>query len=115
MCIRDRTHSRHNSNRELIGQGFGNVASAVIGGIPGAGTMGATLVNMSSGAVSRLSGVFEGVLALVAFLVLGALISWVPVAALAAILIVVGVRMIDRHSFQFLKQRSTMLDFARCV
>jgi SulP family sulfate permease len=112
MVLDALTHSRHNSNRELIGQGFGNVASAVIGGIPGAGQMGATLVNMSSGAVSRLSGVFEGVLALVAFLVLGALISWVPVAALAAILIVIGVRMIDRHSFQFLKQRSTMLDFA---
>jgi len=106
------TRSRHHSNRELIGQGFGNVASAVIGGIPGAGTMGATLVNISSGAVSRFSGVFEGVLALAAFLVLGAMISWVPVAALAAILIVIGVRMIDRHSFQFLKQRSTILDFA---
>ncbi len=106
------TRSRHKSNRELIGQGLGNVASAVIGGIPGAGTMGATLVNISSGAVSRYSGVFEGVLALIAFLVLGALISWVPVAALAAILMVIGVRMIDRHSFQFLKQRSTILDFA---
>ncbi len=105
------TRSRHNSNRELIGQGLGNVASAVIGGIPGAGTMGATLVNISSGARNRLSGVMEGVLSLVAFLVLGALISWVPVAALAAILIVIGVRMIDRHSFQFLRQRSTILDF----
>ncbi len=112
MVLDALTHSRHNSNRELIAQGIGNVSSAVIGGIPGAGQMGATLVNISSGAVSRLSGVFEGVLALVAFLVLGALISWVPVAALAAILIVVGVRMIDRHSFQFLKQRSTILDFA---
>ena len=69
------TRSRHNSNRELIGQGLGNVASAVIGGIPGAGTMGATLVNISSGGQSRLSGVMEGALALVAFLVLGALIS----------------------------------------
>ncbi len=105
------THSRHNSNRELIGQGLGNIASAFIGGMPGAGTMGATLVNMSSGARTRYSGFIEGVLSLVAFLLLGALISWVPVAALAAILIVVGVRMIDRHSFQFLKQRSTILDF----
>ena len=105
------THSRHDSNRELIGQGLGNVASAVIGGMPGAGQMGATLVNMSSGGVSRLSGVIEGALALAAFLLLGSLISWVPVAALAAILIVVGVRMIDRHSFQFLRQRSTILDF----
>jgi SulP family sulfate permease len=105
------TRSRHDSNRELIGQGLGNIASAVIGGMPGAGTMGATLVNMSSGALTRYSGFIEGVLALVAFLLLGALISWVPVAALAGILIVVGVRMIDRHSFGFLKQRSTILDF----
>ena len=112
MVLDALTHSRHNSNRELIGQGLGNVASAMIGGIAGAGQMGATLVNMSSGAVSRFSGVIEGVLAFVAFLVLGVLISWVPVAGLAAILIVVGVRMIDRHSFQFLKQRSTILDFA---
>ena len=106
------TRSRHNSNRELIGQGMGNVASAVIGGIPGAGTMGATLVNISSGAMTRYSGIFEGVLALIAFLALGAMISWVPVAALAAILIVIGIRMIDKHSFNFLKQRTTILDFA---
>ena len=106
------TRSRHNSNRELIGQGLGNVVSAVVGGIPGAGTMGATLVNISSGAVSRYSGIFEGALALVAFLLLGALLSWVPVAALAAILMVIGVRMIDKESFHFLKQRSTILDFA---
>ncbi|MEN9596939.1 MAG: hypothetical protein RL236_1373 [Pseudomonadota bacterium] len=105
------TRSRHNSNRELIGQGIGNVASSLIGGLPGAGTIGATLVNISSGAVSRYSGFFEGILALVAFLILGVFISWVPVAALAAILIAIGVRMIDRHSFQFLKQRSTILDF----
>jgi len=105
------TRSRHDSNRELIGQGLGNITSAVIGGMPGAGTMGATLVNMSSGAQSRYSGFMEGALSLVAFLLLGSLISWVPVAALAGILIVVGVRMIDRHSFAFLKQRSTILDF----
>lgn len=112
MVLDALTHSRHESNRELIGQGLGNVASAVIGGMPGAGQMGATLVNMSSGGVSRFSGVIEGVLSLAAFLVLGTLISWVPVAGLAAILIIVGVRMIDRHSFQFLRQRSTILDFA---
>jgi SulP family sulfate permease len=105
------TRSRHNSNRELIGQGLGNITSAIIGGMPGAGTMGATLVNMSSGAQTRYSGFIEGALSLAAFLVLGSLISWVPVAALAGILIVVGVRMIDRHSFGFLKQRSTILDF----
>lgn len=106
------TRSRHDSNRVLIGQGLGNIASAAIGGIPGAGTMGATLVNLSSGAVSRLSAAIEGALSLAAFLALGALIAWVPVAALSGILIVIGFRMIDRHSLQFLKSRSTILDFA---
>jgi SulP family sulfate permease len=112
MVLDALTRSRHNSNRELIGQGLGNLASAIIGGMPGAGQMGATLVNMSSGAVTRISGVIEGVLGLLAFILFGGLIARVPVAALAAILVVVGIRMIDRHSFQFLKQRSTILDFA---
>ncbi len=111
MVLDALTRSRHDSNRELIGQGLGNVCSAVIGGMPGAGQMGATLVNMSSGAVTRISGVIEGVLAFIAYLVLAVWIARVPVAALAAILVVVGVRMIDRHSFQFLRQRTTMLDF----
>lgn len=105
------TRSRHQSNRELIGQGVGNIASAAIGGMPGAGTMGATLVNLSSGGNTRLSGVFEGGMALVAFLVLGSLIAWVPVGALAAILIVIGARMIDKNSLHFLKSRATILDF----
>ena len=105
------TRSRHNSNRELVGQGLGNLAAGIVGGIPGAGTMGATLVNMSSGATSRLSGVIEGALALIAFLLLGGLIAWVPISALAAILIVIGVRMIDRHSLALCKSRHTIPDF----
>ncbi|MDD4871902.1 MAG: SulP family inorganic anion transporter, partial [Kiritimatiellae bacterium] len=105
------TRSRHKSNRELIGQGLGNMVSSLIGGIPGAGTMGATLVNISSGGQTRLSGIIEGVLALVVFLILGSLIAWVPIAALSGILIVIGFRMLDRHSLVLLKARSTVLDF----
>lgn len=109
------TRSRHNSNRELIGQGIGNISSAIIGGMPGAGTMGATLVNMSGGASSKLSGVIEGVLALLAFLLLGGVIAWVPVAALSGILIVIGLRMIDKHALNLLKSKSTVLDFVVIV
>ncbi len=105
------TRSRHNSNRELVGQGIGNVASALIGGMPGAGTMGATLVNVNSGGKTRLSSLLEGIFVLVAFLILGKLIAWVPIAALAGILIVVAFRMFDRSSFHLLKQKSTVLDF----
>ena len=105
------TRSRHNPNRELIGQGLGNLTAGVVGGVPGAGQMGATLINLSSGGVSRLSGIIEGALALLALLLLGSLIAWVPIAALAAILIVIGVRMIDRHALMLTKSRQTILDF----
>lgn len=105
------TRSRHDSNRELVGQGLGNFAASVIGGVPGAGQMGATLVNMSSGAQTRASGFIEGALALGAFLMLGSLIAWIPIAALAGILIVIGARMIDRESLQLRKSSTTILDF----
>ncbi|OFZ01444.1 MAG: hypothetical protein A2Z97_08115 [Bdellovibrionales bacterium GWB1_52_6] len=105
------TRSRHNSNRELIGQGLGNLTSALAGGMPGAGTMGATLVNMSSGGKGRASGVFSGIFSLLAFLLLGSLVAWVPVSALAGILLVVGFRMIDRNSVRLLGNRSTVFDF----
>lgn len=105
------TNSHHNSNRELVGQGLGNMASSLVGGIPGAGTMGASLINISSGGNSRLSGVMTGLFSLGAFLLLSPLIAWVPVSALAAILIVIGFRMIDRHSLAFFFTRSTRFDF----
>jgi len=105
------TRSRHDSNRELRGQGLANLASTVIGGVPGAGQMGATLVNLTSGGRTRLSGVAEGLLSLVAYLALGGLVAWVPIPALAGILIVVGVRMVDWRSLHLLRARSTVLDF----
>jgi len=105
------TRTRHDSNREIVGQGFANLASAVIGGMPGAGTSGATLVNIANGGKTRLSSVLEGALVLVAFLLLGGLVAWAPIAALAGILIVVAYRMFDRGSFRLLRQRSTVLDF----
>ena len=105
------TRSRHDSNRTLIGQGLGNLASVAVGGMPGAGTMGATLVNVSSGGSTRWSGLIEGGLALAAFLLLSSILAWVPIGALAGILIVIGVRMIDRDSLQYLSSRETVLDF----
>ena len=105
------TRTRHASNRELIGQGVANLASAAIGGVPGAGTSGATLVNIASGAETRRSGVIEGVLVLVAYLAFGGLVAWAPIGALAGILVVVAYRMFDWGSFRLLHQRSTLLDF----
>lgn len=105
------THTFHDSNKELIAQGSGNIVSALIGGMPGSGMMGATMVNLSSGGNTRLSGIIEGVMAVAAFVVLGSYIAWIPVSALAGILMVIGLRMIDRHSLKLLRTRQTALDF----
>ena len=105
------SNSHHNSNRELVGQGLGNIVSSLAGGVPGSGTMGPSLINISSGGTTRLSGVMSGIFSLAAYFVLSPLVAWVPVAALAGILIVVGVRMIDRHSLAFFFHPSTRFDF----
>ncbi len=109
------TRSRHDSNRELVAQGAANMASAVVGGMPGSGTMGATMVNINSGAKTRASGVLEGLFSLVAALILSSFIAWIPVAALAGILIVIGFRMIDREPLHFIESRATVFDFAVVV
>jgi len=109
------TRSQHNPNRELVAQGIANVASSSVGGIPGAGTMGATLVNLSSGATTRASGLIEGISALIFALVLSNFIAWIPVSALAGILIAVGVRMIDREPLRFIQSPATVFDFGVVV
>lgn len=106
------TRTRHDPNRELAAQGLANVVASTIGGMPGAGTMGATLVNLSSGAKTRISGIVEGVMALVVALLLGSFVAWIPIATLSGVLIVVGLRMIDTDPLRFLESRSTVLDFS---
>ena len=106
------TRSQHDSDRELVAQGLANVVSCGVGGMPGAGTMGASMVNLNSGAQTRLSGVVEGVLTVIAALALGVFVAWVPVAALSGVLIVVGIRMIDTDPLRFLESTSTVIDFS---
>jgi SulP family sulfate permease len=105
------TRARHDSNRTLIGQGIGNIASALAGGMPGSGMMGATVVNLNSGGQTKRSGLFEGCFVLLAFLLFGRLAGWLPLAALAGVLMVVACRMFDWTSFQLLRNRGTILDF----
>jgi len=106
------TRTRHDPNRELAAQGVANVVASAVGGMPGSGTMGASMVNLSSGATTRISGIVEGVLVLVAALVLSGFVAWIPTATLSGVLIVVGWRMIDSDPFRFLESRSTVLDFS---
>lgn len=103
---------RHDSNRELFAQGVANLASFGLGGMAGAGTMGASLVNVTSGARSHWSSVAAGVFALAALVALSAWLAWLPLAALAGILLVVAWRMFDFSLFRLLRQPETRLDFA---
>lgn len=106
------TKSRHDSNRALLGQGMANLAAFMTGGMPGAGTMGPTLVNVTSGGRKTQSGFIEGGLVVLAILALSPLIAWVPIGALAGILLVVAFRMFDWHAFRLLKHKETRFDFA---
>ena len=105
------TRTRHHSDRELRGQGIGNLVSSLIGGMPGAGTMGPTLVNVTSGGQTPRAGVIEGSLVILALLLLSRLIAWVPIGALAGILLVIAWRMFDKSMFRLLRLPAGRLDF----
>ncbi|MEX1273073.1 MAG: SulP family inorganic anion transporter [Gammaproteobacteria bacterium] len=106
------THHRHDSNRELMGQGLANLTAFTIGGMPGAGTIGPTMVNVTSGGKTRWSGVIEGLFVVLAIAVLAPAIAWVPMAALAGILLVIASRMFDWSAFRLLRHKETRFDFA---
>ena len=89
------TKTQHRSNKELIGQGIGNIGSALIGGIPGAGATMRTVVNINAGGKTRLAGVIHGLLLLFILLGLGTYARLIPIPVLAGILITVGIGIID--------------------
>jgi SulP family sulfate permease len=98
------TKTEHNSNRELIGQGIGNALTAFVGGIPGAGATMRTVVNVKSGGSTRLSGALHALILLGILLGLGKYASIVPMAVLAAILIKVGVDIVDYRMIKIIKK-----------
>ncbi|WP_295983037.1 SulP family inorganic anion transporter [uncultured Algibacter sp.] len=89
------TKTKHKPNKELIGQGIGNSIAAVFGGIPGAGATIRTVVNITSGGKTKLSGMIAGIMLLIILLGLGPVASQIPAAVLAGILITVGIGVMD--------------------
>jgi SulP family sulfate permease len=89
------TKTKHNPNKELVGQGIGNSIAAVFGGLPGAGATIRTVVNIKSGGKTRLSGMVAGLLLLIILLALGPVASQIPAAVLAGILVTVGIGVMD--------------------
>ncbi len=89
------TKTKHNPNKELVGQGIGNSIASLFGGIPGAGATIRTVVNINAGGKTRISGMLAGVLLLIVLLSLGDLAEEIPSAVLAGILVTVGIGVMD--------------------
>jgi sulfate permease, SulP family len=94
------TGRKHRSNMELVAQGIANVASALFGGISVTGTIARTATNIRAGAKSPIAGVLHAVFLLLFMLVAAGLASFIPLAALAGVLIVVAWNMIERKELR---------------
>lgn len=95
------TRTEHNSNKELIGQGLGNIMSGLFGGIAGAGATMGTVVNIQAGGRTAVSGLSRALILLVVILGAAKLTATIPLAVLAGIALKVGVDIID---WNFLKR-----------
>lgn len=96
------TNSRHNSNRELIGQGIANFTAPFFGGIAGTGAIVRTMVNIRAGAKTKLSGIIHGGVLIVVVLFLGDLAANIPLAALAGVLMMTAIGMFEREPLRLI-------------
>jgi SulP family sulfate permease len=100
------TGRRHRSNCELVAQGVGNMASALFGGISVTGLIARTATNIRAGARSPVSGIMHSVFVLLFILIAAPLASYVPLCALASVLVVVAWTMAEKHEFATLIRSS---------
>jgi MFS superfamily sulfate permease-like transporter len=94
------TGTRHDPNDELIGQGIGNVVVPFLGGIPATAALARTAANVRAGARSPVSAVVHGAFLLVALVALAPLLARIPMASMAALLLVVAWNMSEVHHFR---------------
>lgn len=94
------TDSRSNKTREAIGQGIANIVTGLFGGMGGCGMIGQTMINVKNGARTRLSTFLAGFFLLILCIVLGPVVSKIPMAALVAVMVLVSVGTFDWHSIK---------------
>lgn len=104
------TNTRHNSKKELIGQGTGNIACSIFGALPGAGSIPRSIANYRAGGRTRLSGIFCGLFILLLTTFFGTLIGKIPLAAIAGIITIVGISLFDGWSFSLIKRISGSME-----
>lgn len=91
---------KHDPDRELFGQGAANIASALFGGMPATGAIARTAVNIRAGARTRVAAIVHAVFLLGVVLLAGSLVAKIPLAALAGVLMVTAVRMVEPHNIR---------------
>lgn len=92
------TDTRSDKTREAVGQGIANIVAGVFGGMGGCAMIGQTMINVKNGARTRLSTFLAGFFLLVLCIVLGPVVSRIPMAALVAVMVLVAVGTFDWHS-----------------
>jgi SulP family sulfate permease len=100
------TGRRHRSNCELVAQGLANIGSALFGGICVTGTIARTATNVRAGARGPISGMLHSVFLLLFMLIAAPLASYIPLAALASVLVIVAWNMAEKHEFALLIRSS---------
>jgi SulP family sulfate permease len=104
----------HDPDRELFGQGLANLVSPLFGGMPATGAIARTAVNARAGARTRLAAIVHSLVLVAVVYLGGSLVGRIPLAALAGVLMVTAVRMVDRHGVRMVL-RSTRADAAVLV
>ena len=92
--------TKHDSNRELIGQGLANIVSSLFGGMPVSGAVARSGVNIQSGGRTRLSGILHAIFLMLMVLAFGPIVKRIPLASLSAILMVASIRTADLKSIK---------------
>ncbi|HCK02269.1 MAG TPA: C4-dicarboxylic acid transporter DauA [Serratia grimesii] len=100
------TGKKHNSNTELIGQGAGNIIAPFFGGITATAAIARSAANVRAGATSPVSAIIHALLVLLALLVLAPWLSWLPLAAMASLLLMVAWNMSEAHKVVYLLRRA---------
>lgn len=106
------TGTRHDPNRELIGQGIGNLLIPFFGGIPATAALARTAANVRAGARSPVAAVVHSVFLLAALLALAPVLAWVPMASMAALLLVVAWNMSEVRHFRRILRVAPRSDIA---
>jgi SulP family sulfate permease len=100
---------RHDPDRELFGQGLANIVAPIFGGMPATGAIARTAVNVRAGARTRVAAIVHSIVLFLVVMVGASLVARIPLAALAGVLMVTAVRMIDMHNVRSIV-RSTRSD-----